>query len=102
MSRVRIPSPAPVRPIVGGSTPTMRGRPEQLLRKNTLPAQAVVAGAEVAKAIGLALQDFYFAMEAFSDAVIFAEAPHGGDFAGRPPQAGWQLLSKQRCRTVWA
>lgn len=40
-------------------------------------AQAVVI--EVSKAVGAALDEFHFAVEAFGDAVVFGEAPHAGD-----------------------
>ena len=35
---------------------------------------------EVAKAVGLALEDFHFGVEALGDSVVSGEAPHGGDF----------------------
>ena len=38
-------------------------------------AKAVVG--EVFKAVGSALNEFHFAMEAFSNAVVFGKAPHG-------------------------
>ena len=40
-------------------------------------AQAVVV--EISEAIGSALDEFHFSVEAFSDAVIFGEAPHGDE-----------------------
>ena len=35
---------------------------------------------EVAKAVGLALEDFHFGVKALGDSVVSGEAPHGGDF----------------------
>ena len=40
-------------------------------------AKAVVG--EVFKAVGAALDEFEFAMEALGDAIVFGEAPHGGE-----------------------
>jgi len=37
---------------------------------------------EVAKAVGLALQDFHFGVETFRNSVIAGETPHGGNLAG--------------------
>jgi len=41
-------------------------------------AQAVVV--KVFEAVGTALDEFHFSVEAFGDAVVFGEAPHSGDF----------------------
>jgi hypothetical protein len=41
-------------------------------------AQAVVV--EVSEAVGTALDEFHFSVEAFGDAIVFGEAPHAGDF----------------------
>ena len=37
---------------------------------------------EVAEAVSLALEDLHFGVEAFGDAVVASEAPHGDDFLG--------------------
>ena len=41
-------------------------------------AQAVVV--KVFEAVGAALDEFHFSMEALCDAVVFGEAPHSSDF----------------------
>ena len=43
-------------------------------------AQAVVV--KVSEAVGAALDEFHFSVEAFGDGVGFTEAPHGGDGFG--------------------
>lgn len=48
-------------------------------------AEAVVI--EVSKAVGTALDELHFAMEALGDAVVFSEAPHTGDL-GSPGGKG--------------
>ena len=44
-------------------------------------SQAVVL--KVSKSIGTPLDELYFPVEAFGNAIVFGEPPHGGDFA--PP-----------------
>lgn len=43
-------------------------------------AEAVVG--EGAEAVGAALDEFHFAVEAFGDAVVAGEAPHANDLLG--------------------
>jgi len=35
---------------------------------------------EVSEAVGTALDELHFSVEAFSEAIVFCEAPHGDDF----------------------
>ena len=41
-------------------------------------AQAVVV--EVSEAVGTALDEFHFSVDAFGYAIVFGEMPHAGDF----------------------
>ena len=55
-----------------------QGLPPTDLRTQYLNPYSVVL--EVSEAVGLALEDFHFGVEAFGDAVVSCESPHGGDF----------------------
>ena len=48
---------------------------------------------EVAEAVSLALEDLHFGVEAFGDAVVASEAPHGDDFF-RPGRKGLAELDQ--------
>src|SRR5689334_2811877 len=56
-------------------------RPRADLGTQYLNSQTVVV--EVAKTVGLSLEDFHFVVKAFGDPVVAGEAPHGSD-VGNP------------------
>ncbi|HLH02976.1 MAG TPA: hypothetical protein VKX25_09420 [Bryobacteraceae bacterium] len=50
---------------------------------------------EVAKAVGLPLEDFHFRVETFGDGVLTSEAPPAGDFVA-PGMPGMAELNQWR------
>ena len=55
-------------------------------------SQSVVL--EVAKAVGLALQNFHFVVKPFDDSIITGESPHGGGFLGPGGQSRYERSAK--------
>ena len=55
-------------------------------RKQRWAAQAVVL--KVSKTIGRPLDELHLSMEAFRDAIVFGEPPHGRNFGSRMDGAG--------------
>ena len=72
----------------------MGADPSRLIsRTHNLNPQAIVV--EIAKAVGLALKDLHFGVEALGDAVVAGEAPHRGDL-GRQEVKGLAELHQLR------
>jgi hypothetical protein len=82
-----------------GSAPLIDQEPLRLIsRTQYLNSQAIVV--EVSETVGLALQDFHFGVEAFGDAVVAGEAPHGGDLV-LPGMKGVAQLNQLRQAAVF-